>query len=687
MATTDLAVRRTLDLTRAPDEQWNEEMVKVVAKNIFRGKEITQPQLYYCLNVAESLALNPLIGEIYFLPAKSRDGAGPAWTPYIGRNGLVKKAGERGAYYESDTVHENDKFTMRRKSDGTMAVTHSYGTADRGEIIGAYAFLHFRNGDRPSFFYAKLSEYLPEFDNDWKMKVSPWGNQRSAMIEKCFDADTEILTDRGFEPLPIAQGRVLQVTDRGLEPTQARPFWQPYDGPMVVNASQAADFAVTPNHDLVLSGGRMEAGEVYARARSGAVKGLAVVRSVIADAPDVPSISDDDLRLAGYYVADGTIDSRSGFTLNVARPRKIAALRALGGVERKGRQKGDSAGTATATLDHVVFRFPSERLPDFLLEGKRIDVGRLIGYSPRQVRIFVEAWLDFDGDRSRRLYCTRPDLLGAFEAAAVHAGYSVSSRRSRLNLALSPRPNYTITVSGKMASPLLRGGRDGRLRLAPSDGRGVWCVNVPSSTIVVRRRGFSMICSNCAMIGAGRKRLDLGNVLIDAEGAIVEQMNDIGPHRPPAMPVALDFSAFTEDPDLAQRLKLATGRADWPQAKIEMILAGRSHDELEQIVERAEQEATNLAASAAPAAAESTPGEGVGDPSPGPESATEGVTDAEIVPDSEHAATLRARIAGLEQRLETAAPASDEYRELSAELDAVQGELDALENPDQPSLL
>lgn len=182
---TAVEVRATLDLTRAPSEQWNAEMVATVAKNVFRGKAITQPQLYYCLSVAESLGLNPMIGEVYFLPSKSKDGAGPAWSPYIGRNGLVVKAAERGAYYESDTVHANDKFSMRRTRDGQVAVTHSYGSADRGEIVGAYAFLHFRNGDRPAFFYAKLSEYLPTFDQDWKMKASPWGNQRSAMIEKC----------------------------------------------------------------------------------------------------------------------------------------------------------------------------------------------------------------------------------------------------------------------------------------------------------------------------------------------------------------------------------------------------------------------------------------------------------------------------------------------------------------------
>lgn len=375
MATTEM-VRRSLDLTRAPNEQWNEEMIQVVTKNVFRGKDITQAQLYYCLNVAESLALNPLIGEIYFLPAKSKDGSGPAWAPYIGRNGLVKKAAERNAYFESDTVHANDKFTIRRGRDGEVHVTHSYGAAERGEIVGAYAFLHFRNGDKPAFFYAKLEEYLPEFDHDWKMKVSPWGNQRSAMIEKC------------------------------------------------------------------------------------------------------------------------------------------------------------------------------------------------------------------------------------------------------------------------------------------------------------------------AMIGAGRKRLDLGNAMIDAEGAIVEQMNEGGPRssRPQLPAEEIDFSQYTEDAELAERLRVVTGAARWQEAKIEMLLAGRSHEELRELADRAEAEAANLAASAAPAGAESTPEPPEGERTTDPDVPVEDVTDAEVVDLDEHAEALRLRVAGLEQRLEGCAPETDEFRDLSDELEGVQAELDACTDPGQTSL-
>lgn len=186
MSSTDLVERRSFDLTRAPDEQWNEEMTKLVASQVLRGRAVTKGELYFCLAVADGLNLNPFVGEVYFIPGKGKDGEGPRLTPYIGRTGLVKKADEQGCYFESETVRENDKFRMTRRASGEVVVTHSYGMADRGKIVGAYAFLHERaEGVKPAFFFARWEEYAPKFDQEWKFEKSPWGNQESAMIEKC----------------------------------------------------------------------------------------------------------------------------------------------------------------------------------------------------------------------------------------------------------------------------------------------------------------------------------------------------------------------------------------------------------------------------------------------------------------------------------------------------------------------
>jgi hypothetical protein len=153
----------------------------------------------------------------------------------VGRNGLVNKAERAGCYYEAETVCANDRFRMTRKKDATVEVTHSYTQADRGEIVGAYAFLHDRRpGIKPAFFYAPLDEYLPKLDAEWKMAKSVWGNQRSAMIEKC------AMVGAGRKRLRLgnllADGEIGRVQEMQAitGPAMVEPTEQEFDWPLLV---------------------------------------------------------------------------------------------------------------------------------------------------------------------------------------------------------------------------------------------------------------------------------------------------------------------------------------------------------------------------------------------------------------------------------------------------------------------
>lgn len=177
--------RGGFDLTRAPWRQWDKQMVELCKVTVLpQAKD--DAEVYFCLAVADSLGLSPFAQEVFFIPQKARDGAPSGYKPYIGREGLVKKATERGAYFEADYVCEDDRFRMSRKASGERTVTHSYGKrSERGKVVGAYAFLYVAGHDVPAFFYADLAEYMPTFDADWKLSKSPWGNQLAAMIVKC----------------------------------------------------------------------------------------------------------------------------------------------------------------------------------------------------------------------------------------------------------------------------------------------------------------------------------------------------------------------------------------------------------------------------------------------------------------------------------------------------------------------
>ena len=95
-----------------------------------------------------------------------------------------------------------------------------------------------------------------------------WARMPKLMIAKCFDEQTEILTANGFQRFADVDAPIMQVTERGLEPTDAKPFRQDYDGTMIVLDSDDLNFSVTPNHDMVTTTGRIEAGALFDRARS-----------------------------------------------------------------------------------------------------------------------------------------------------------------------------------------------------------------------------------------------------------------------------------------------------------------------------------------------------------------------------------------------------------------------------------
>lgn len=351
--------------------------------------------------------------------------------------------------------------------------------------------------------------------SEYQAEGPMWKKMPARMIAKCFDADTEVLTTNGFELFSEVTGQVMQVTQNGVESTDAKPFWQAYSGPMIQLDSDDLNFNVTPNHDMVTTTGKIEAGDMFHAARSRPK--FHIPRAVQGSRAGI-AMTDDLIRLAAAYVCDGYDKSGGKFAIGVARPRKVEAIQALNIHEstktRDTRPVTASSGRViTPTLERNEFVFDAAMISDLASPGKVINIGTLMSMSREQAQLFVDTLMFFDGHEQkdtgvRRFYTSRLDHLEAFELAAVAGGYSVSPRRER-HSDLSDRPNYHITISGRDEIPVIRWGREysghggnteGRtgLEKVESDGRGVWCVTVPSGEIIVRRRGFSMRVGNCA---------------------------------------------------------------------------------------------------------------------------------------------------------------------------------------------
>jgi len=361
-----------------------------------------------------------------------------------------------------------------------------------------------------------------------------WKNDAPGMIAKCFQSDTEVLTEHGFRLFrDVGDARIAQVTEGGLELVRAVPFAQRYDGPMVAYHGERLDFSVTPNHDMVTTTGTVEAGDMLAGATYRpkwyipmTAPGRAAGRPV----------ADDRLRLAGYFLADGHAD-RQHFTIGVSRSRKLDALRGLGlhyrsTIKRDAGRVSAGARPVRTRSDKTVFCYRASLLDGTgVTTAKTMNPDAVMALSQRQARILLDAWAEFDGRRQGptvRLYTSREEHVGLIELLAAAAGYTVNVPRKRTS-DLSDRANYALTISAtRAAAPVTVPWRHRPgITSEPNADGWVWCVTVPSHTIIVRRAGMAMVCHQCAEAGASRKAApnDLSGLYI-----VEEMENQDGPH-------------------------------------------------------------------------------------------------------------------------------------------------------------
>ena len=478
--------------------------------------DATPAEMWQFLARCVSLGLDPFSRQMYFI---KRQGKVSHQIGIDGFRSIADRTGELVGISEPDIEFDEKGWpTVAR-----VTVLRELNGKDR-EFTGV----------------ARWSEFCPAPPNDFMWKKMP-----THMLSKCFSEDTEVLTDQGFQKFSDVTGRVLQVTDQGLHPTDSKPFVQEWSGPMVTLDSDDLNFSVTPNHDMVTTEGKIEAGAMYARAKTR--PRFWIPRSV-SSSRERTVIDDATIRRAAAYLADGQDTPNGRYRIEVSRPAKVAELREIGGFEyeRERQTAGDSVlagGVRTITTRSNKIRFVYGEVSQLVLcaPGKRIHMDRLLRLSRQQARVFIDALVAFDGSvnkksGTRRFYSSRLEHIEAFEVAAAIAGYAVSPRRERFS-DIGTRPNYHVTISGRSEIPVVRWGapwsrskantskRTG-LEMTTNESGRVWCVTVPSGVIVVRRNGFSMLCGNCAEAQAMRRAFPqkMGGLQTDAEAMGAEEI-------------------------------------------------------------------------------------------------------------------------------------------------------------------
>lgn len=510
---------------------------ELIATPTKSGKTCSERDAMRFMMLCRSRALNPFEGDCFLLGYDTQDG--PAFSLITAHQAFLKRAEPHPEFdgMESGVIISPALACPMCRAEGGREVNGAWvvcsackgiGQTDEIEgdivppehsLIGGWAKVHFKN--RKVAMKKRLS--LKTFSTG----RSRWGVDPAGMIVKCFDEETEILTSRGFEKFATAEGSILQVTSEGLTPTDAIPFAQDYNWKMVHWASRNGNFCVTPNHDLPLSlnGGPREKLEASVLLNQKQRDEYVMPLVIDGSRSDFP-ISDKGIQLAAAYIADGSDNSRSsGFSIAVSRPHKVSFLSALGGfVSKRIRDcSGDEADAGTRIIvtraNKTIFYYSKNSEVEWIVGRKKvINADHLLSLSKRQARLFVDALLRFDGSKPEsctlgRFYASRSEHIAAFEIACTVAGLSVSNRSTRTSDI--GRPSYSVTVTSRKSIRLSRS----MIREKLNDGGKIWCVKVPSGTIIVRRHGFATVSHNCAEADALRSSFPtkLGGLYLQEE--------------------------------------------------------------------------------------------------------------------------------------------------------------------------
>lgn len=505
---------------------FNAPQIKLIKDTV--AKDTNNEEFNLFMEVAKRSGLDPFRKQIHAVVygKKAKDQSKRKMSIITGIDGFRSIAARSGRYRPDENEAEYEYDPELKGPLNPLGLVKATVTINISDDAGSW---HPVRGWAYWDEFAAIKDEMGENDQGRWAKTGnqtldgQWPKMPRVMLAKCFDVETEILTSQGFQRFSAVTAPVMQVTAGGLEPVSAAPFRQPYAGPMVTLDSDDLNFCVTPNHDMVTTAGKVEAGAMYETARARPVH--FIPRIAPARALDA-EVSDAALQLAAAYLADGADTSATGFRIAVSRVRKVEALRAIG-LHRSETVKNDAGRVAhtatrdiTSAADKVSLSYKFEAAGGLVAAGKVVDLALLTALSQRQARLFADTLMAFDGSTQangvRRFQASREGVMAAFELAAVIGGYAVSNRKSRVS-DISTRPNYSVTISDRNAIGVRRWGRDynglstdnarGRtgLEFTPNASGDVWCVTVPSGQIVVRRNGFSMVCGNCAEAQAIRK--------------------------------------------------------------------------------------------------------------------------------------------------------------------------------------
>lgn len=478
-------------------EGYTKDEVTLIKNTV--AKNTTDIELAFFLSNAKAQNLNPLLKEIWCY--KDRRGN---LIMFAGRDGFLTIA-QRDKKYKgirSCAVCENDEFKIDVANN---KIEHTFGQGARGKYIGAYAIC-FAEGREPVVEWADIDIY--------DKHQFTWDSHKAEMIKKCFDDKTKILTPDGFKYFKELgkDDLVAQVRDNlTFEFVKPKRIIVNIENnyKMIKNSNTKIDMCIMETHRMsTIHNNRIEeieAKKVYAKLRER--KPVIIPRCCNYLDKESLNYSDDELRLIGYFLADGYLRSPHTFGINISKERKIESIEKLGLHFTKKHIKGTKIRGKIAN-DQSKFLFKNEKILNLFEANKNIILEKF-HFSSRQFKIIIDSWCEFDGSeyyKQKGIYTSNPNHKRMIEVIGIMAGYSTKNVYKRKS-DLSHKFNYFIALNENKRIKA----RKATFEKINYFGK-TYCVEVPTGRIIVQRDGYSIISGNCAEIHALKKQFGIHSI-------------------------------------------------------------------------------------------------------------------------------------------------------------------------------
>jgi DNA polymerase I-like protein with 3'-5' exonuclease and polymerase domains len=336
----------------------------------------------------------------------------------------------------------------------------------------------------------------------------------SSSEPNCFDADTEILTDTGWIKFPeiTPASRVAQWDDGIITFTYPlNVIKQAYTGDLVVLKNQHIDMVCTAEHRCLLQNRRSKKYSVV-KAIDYLLDAKQLHAGVYGDMPklDTSFLTTAQIQLlvatqADAHFRDGGIEFR--FRKKRKSDRLLRILKALNAKYTTGK-RADKAYSYRIYKSDLVTWIRS------ILTDKKIFGKWVLDFSYEQLRIFCNELFYWDG-----LVVRRSNYASSIETNADWAqialtlcGYRAKKRIYKYGPDKTSN-SYQLDITHRDYS----GTANVSKSIIPVKNQEVYCVEVPSSYIVIRRNGCTAITGNCQNMPRNN---EIRNNFIAEEGCV-----------------------------------------------------------------------------------------------------------------------------------------------------------------------